>query len=190
MTIGFLGSTTPFELRDLWQTPDYIFTPLHHEFSFSVDVAASDKNHLLPLYFTEQDDALSVDWLSKIPKGGSRAAWCNPPYSNIGPWMKKAANEAKVNGIITVMFVPNTPDAGWWPMNASEIRFIVGHEQDGGRNVSGRIHFLRADTGEVQTGNNKGSCFVIFAPGSLGNMHTKYVTKTQLIEHYRCLSAA
>ena len=54
------GSTTPPEHRDSWQTPPEIFAALHQEFRFVTDVAASAQNHLLPVYFSEKDDALAL----------------------------------------------------------------------------------------------------------------------------------
>lgn len=56
------GSTTPPEHRDSWQTPPEIFAALDRDFRFVADVAASAQNHLLPVYFTEKDDALAQDW--------------------------------------------------------------------------------------------------------------------------------
>ena len=54
------GSATPPEHRDSWQTPPEIFAALNRDFRFVADVAASAQNHLLPVYFTEQDDALAL----------------------------------------------------------------------------------------------------------------------------------
>lgn len=182
MTRGFKDSETPIEIRDFWRTPEYAFLPLDAEFNFGLDAAADLKNFLVPSFLTKEQNALAVRWADHILPFCGRTVWCNPPYSDIGPWMLKAAEEARLNSVTTVLFVPNTPDAGWWPDDASEIRFITGEDRGPRRNVSGRVNFVRADTGKEQRGNNKGSCYVIFAPGSLGNMVTKYVKKSALIE--------
>lgn len=189
MARGFKGSDTPVEIRNYWRTPEYAFLPLDAEFNFGLDAAANAQNFLVPSYLTEQQDALSQRWLDYILPFCGRTVWCNPPYSDIGPWMRKAAEEARRDAVTTVLFVPNTPDAGWWPDDASEIRFITGEDRGPHRNVSGRVNFVRADTGEEQRGNNKGSCYVIFAPGSMGNMVTKYIKKSVLLEKTEAIKA-
>lgn len=179
MATGFNGSGTPVELRDYWRTPQFAFIPLDHEFNFALDVAADDSNNLVSDYLTKQDDALRVDWYNLVCTEKDRTVWCNPPYSSIEPWMLKAEYEAR-KGVTTVMLVPHTPDAGWWPTMASEIRVITGVNNPSGRNTSGRIQFLRADTGKPAGNQNKGSCYVIFAPHTLGHMVTRYVPITHL----------
>ena len=85
------GSTTPPEHRDSWQTPPEIFAALNRDFRFVADVAASAHNHLLPVYFTEKDDALAQDWAGHLPIG---FVWCNPPYSEITPLFRKPPKNA------------------------------------------------------------------------------------------------
>ena len=79
---------------------------------------------------TETDFAPSPWWLLKIfktffdvcPKDptfdGLKIPWmplnyCNPPYSNKIPWINKAIAEAK-KGNMTVMLIPEIPDAAWF----------------------------------------------------------------------------
>ncbi|KYU29672.1 hypothetical protein AML62_20790 [Escherichia coli] len=57
------------------------------EFGFWLDSAASDKNALCAHWLTEADDALNSEWISH------GAIWNNPPYSNIRPWVEKAAEQ-------------------------------------------------------------------------------------------------
>ena len=45
-----------------WETPQELFNKLHEEFHFTLDAAASDHNHKLPRYYTENTDGLSQDW--------------------------------------------------------------------------------------------------------------------------------
>ncbi|QSX32493.1 phage N-6-adenine-methyltransferase [Shewanella avicenniae] len=186
MPVGFANSSTPVEIRNLWRTPDFAFVPLNNEFRFALDVAADAMNAKVPDNFiTAEENALTVSWADRIPAGKPLTAWCNPPYDNIQPWLDKAHFEASTRGLTTVCFVPLTPDAGWWPTNASEIRQITGVRRKGdARNISGRVKFIRADTGKPVNGQNKGSCYIIFAPFTLGNMTTKYVPITQLIDDF------
>lgn len=167
---GYHDSHTPIDIRDLWQTPPEIFAALNREFRFVADVAASKLNHLLPTYLTEQDDALSQDWAAKFPLG---ITWCNPPYSDITPWVVKAAEEAR-KGMGTVMLVPADTSVGWFSAarsSCTEVRFIT----------NGRLSFIRADTGKAVNGNNKGSMLLIWNPFLSDFGLTGYVSRDALM---------
>lgn len=49
---------------------------------FTLDVAAHDNYHCAERYFTKEQDGLQQDWHGHV--------WCNPPYSDIRPWVEKA----------------------------------------------------------------------------------------------------
>lgn len=89
------------------------FAPLHERFRFTIDAAASPANARLERYWTREDDALSKSW------AGERV-WCNPPYSNIGPWVVKADREihwmeAPYAAELVVMLLPaNRTEQRWW----------------------------------------------------------------------------
>ena len=55
------------------RTPIEIWKQLSKEFNFTVDACASDKNHLLPKYWTKEMDALKQDWNNEI-------IYCHPMY--------------------------------------------------------------------------------------------------------------
>ncbi|EFG1980521.1 phage N-6-adenine-methyltransferase, partial [Escherichia coli] len=82
-----IKSNTPAHDKDCWQTPLWLFDALDIEFGFWLDSAASDKNALCAHWLTEVDDALNSEWVSH------GAIWNNPPYSNIRPWVEKAAEQ-------------------------------------------------------------------------------------------------
>lgn len=164
------GSTTPPEHRDSWMTPPEVFSAPNAEFRFIGDAAASDSNHLHERYLTEQRDSLSTDWMAYF---GSGTVWCNPPYSDISPWVEKANNEAK-NGVGTVMLLPVDTSVGWFKLARSqctEVRFITG----------GRLAFIGAATGKPVSGNNKGSMFIIWNPFQPAAGFTGYVDRDSLI---------
>lgn len=151
------GSSTPPEIRDLWQTPKALYDYLHAEFNFSVDLAASALNKLHENYITEDMNALKINWCGMY---GVAWGWMNPPYSNIGPFIEKAI-EQQEKGFGTVMLVPSDTSVGWFDLalrSVSEVRFITG----------GRLSFIRADTGKAVNGNNKGSMLLIFSPHKIG----------------------
>lgn len=145
----FGGSDTPVNIRDLWQTPREIYDNLDDEFNFVGDVAASDVNHLHRRYLTAEQNSLTTNWSEYF---GTGYRWCNPPYSDIGPWINKAATERSC-----VMLIPADMSVRWFRTaldSVDEVRFITG----------GRISFVRADTQEPQNGNNKGSMLLIWHP--------------------------
>ena len=153
----FGGSNTPTDIKDFWATPQAIYDRLNAEFSFIADVAASSSNHKHENYLTEGMNALGVNWVGMFGKG---MVFCNPPYSDISPWIGKAI-EQQDDGCGTVMLVPSDTSVGWFTLalkSVSEVRFITG----------GRLSFIRADTGKPVNGNNKGSMLLIFSPHKIG----------------------
>lgn len=173
----YTGSNTPIDIRDLWQTPPEVAIATHDEFNFVLDVAASDQNHLYPSYFTEHDNALTQSWSVPGLKG---YCWCNPPYSDITPWVKKAADQNKYGSVGTVMLVPADMSVGWFRealLSVSEVRIITG----------GRLSFVRADTKQPVNGNNKGSIFLIWRPVRSAVPVTNYVERDALMAYGRKL---
>lgn len=148
------GSKTPVEQRNLWQTPAPLFVALDAEFCLTLDAAASANNALCNRYITEEQNTLETPWADylSIPS----YVWLNPPYSDITPFVKKAAAES-ANQIGTVMLVPADTSVGWFREaieTASEVRFIVG----------GRLAFINPVSGKPVSGNNKGSMLIIWHP--------------------------
>jgi phage N-6-adenine-methyltransferase len=162
--------------NDTWATPQPIYDALDLEFGFCADMAASKENHKHDIYWAEQDkpNSLSSSWGSLLfPMSFANPwVWCNPPYSDIGPWVDKAI-EAQRQGVGTVMLVMADPSVLWFAKAtkaATEIRFVT----------EGRLAFL--ENGKPKSGNNKGSVFFIFAPKLIGAGITTYVTRSELLE--------
>lgn len=103
-----IKSNTPAHDKDCWQTPLWLFDALDIEFGFWLDSAASDKNALCAHWLTEADDALNSEWVSH------GAIWNNPPYSNIRPWVEKAAEQCIQQRQTVVMLVPEDMSVGWF----------------------------------------------------------------------------
>ena len=165
--------------NDLWATPPEVFEALDKEFCFGFDVCAEEETAKCSDYWTTEDDALSKDWAEdakcRIPGAGlieMGALWCNPPYSNIKPWVEKAI-EAQLKGRMTVMLVMCDPSVKWFSLAqryASETRFIT----------DGRLAFLK--NGVPQKGNNKGSVIFVFDPHRISAGHVSFVTREALME--------
>ncbi|MGJ0510233.1 MAG: DNA N-6-adenine-methyltransferase [Methylocystis sp.] len=103
------------EVDDRAILPEY-FEPLHAEFGFTIDAAASESNAVLPTFWTREDDALGQRWVS-------HRVWCNPPYSDLRPWVRKAWSEMNRGCALIVMLVPaNRCEQGWWQEEVEPFR--------------------------------------------------------------------
>lgn len=103
-----------------WQTPPEVFGPLHEEFGFTLDAAASAENALLPRFWSLAENALLQDW------SGERI-WCNPPYGRGQIAFIRKAAERKAE--IAVLLIPARPDTAAWHdyiLPTAEIRFLRG----------------------------------------------------------------
>ncbi|EFM0023888.1 DNA methylase [Escherichia coli] len=84
---------------DDWRTPYRLFRSLHHEYSFSLDGAATEHDALLPRF---TDDIHNQSWV------GERV-FCNPPYSDTKTFLVKAS-EAD----LAVFLIPYRPQTIYW----------------------------------------------------------------------------
>lgn len=125
------------DLRNgVWVTPRYFFDPLHVEFRFEVDAAASADNAMVPRFWYEQMDAFKQDWR------GLRV-WCNPPYGRkeIYRWVKQCATGG---ASLCVMLLPARTDTRWfhdfiYNKPNVEIRFIKGRIKFSGTTGAGKF---------------------------------------------------
>lgn len=107
---------------DDWSTPQYIYDELNNEFDFNLDPCSSDDNYKCENHFTIAEDGLTKNW------EGYRV-FCNPPYSNIAAWVKKAYKEATKKKTLVVLLIPARTDTKYFHeyiYHRSEIRFIKG----------------------------------------------------------------
>lgn len=165
------GSKTPLDQRDLWRTPPALFASLNAEFCFQLDAAAAPHNALCRKFITAEQNTLETPWADYMSIPGY--VWLNPPYSDITPFVKKAAAESN-NQIGTVMLVPADTSVGWFKeaiQTASEVRFIT----------AGRLAFINPVTGKPVSGNNKGSMLIIWRPYPRTHCHFATVDRDELM---------
>lgn len=165
------GSKTPLDQRDLWRTPPALFASLDAEFCFQLDAAAAPHNALCRKFITAEQNTLETPWADYLSIPGY--VWLNPPYSDITPFVKKAAAES-ANQIGTVMLVPADTSVGWFKeaiQTASEVRFIT----------AGRLAFINPVTGKPVSGNNKGSMLIIWRPYPRTQCHFATVDRDELM---------
>ncbi len=140
------------------ETPASVFDPLNAEFRFTVDVAANRHNTKCGRYYVknpeetiftrqqasfwqerlQQSGALGFDGLSHSWDG--EVAWCNPPFSDIRPWVEKAHGS---NATVVMLLPANRTEQPWWQEFVEPIRdgkTRLGLVQT--RFLSGRKSFL------------------------------------------------
>jgi phage N-6-adenine-methyltransferase len=129
-----------------------VFNSLDARFKFTVDAAASVHNALLPRFWTKFTDGLLQPW------EGERV-WCNPPYSNIRPWVEKAA---KREADLAVLLLPaNRTEQGWW-QDCIENDRLNGHCRV--EFLRGRMRFIAALDDRIRPNQRPpfGVCLVIY----------------------------
>jgi phage N-6-adenine-methyltransferase len=102
------------------RTPRSLFDPVHARFRFTIDVAASSDNAMLPRYYdrlglgaanghSSHETGLTASWKNE-------RVWCNPPYSSICDWVHKAFFETRDWGCpLVVMLLPaDRTEQPWW----------------------------------------------------------------------------
>jgi hypothetical protein len=92
------------------ETPPCVFDPLHAEFNFTLDAAASKVNHKVDYFCTLEG---TRDWRVGTefdPRNGLEypwqfeRVWLNPPFSNLLPWVQKAWHDPSE---LVCMLLPN-----------------------------------------------------------------------------------
>lgn len=96
MNEGFNAQT---KQSDEWWTPDWLFKTLDSEFGFNYDGAALPENTKCKNYCIRVEDQ---SWK------GFRV-FCNPPYSNIDPFVQRA-----FEADIAVLLLPVRTDSDWF----------------------------------------------------------------------------
>lgn len=91
--------------RDCWATPDRFVRHLELELGrpFRLDVCAYSWSRKAPVYYSPAEDGLVQPWHVDQGEG---LWWCNPPFSAIGPWARKAWRESLLGSRGGAMLLP------------------------------------------------------------------------------------
>jgi phage N-6-adenine-methyltransferase len=117
-----------------------VFDPLHALYGFTIDAAAAAHNTKLPRYYDVDSNGLEQSW------AGERV-WCNPPYSDIAPWVAKA--NAEESCPLVVMLLPaNRTEQRWWHDHVEPVRDRAGSPLRI-QFLPGRMRFLRPGRTEI-----------------------------------------
>lgn len=144
--VGAVGAKDNVDDRG---TDPELFAELDARFGFTIDVAAAAHNAKCDRFYDLEVDGLAQSW------AGERV-WCNPPYSSIEPWVRKAwdewegrdKNDQICGPELIVMLLPaNRTEQGWWQDWVEPFR-------NGGTGLDveflrGRRRFVRADATEI-----------------------------------------
>jgi phage N-6-adenine-methyltransferase len=139
-------------IRDCWSTPRPLATRLVDLFDVQIDLCADETNAVVPDFLSAEDNALIVPWASLF-ESYTGVGWCNPPYSDITPWVKKARYE-RTRGFTTVMLVPDTTSSPWFRLAVRSAGLFF---------FDGRIQF-DPPPGIKKSSNDRGSVLFVFSP--------------------------
>ena len=128
-TMSVMGSSEDMT----WATPQQWYDYLNLEFKFTLDPCCVAATAKCDMFYTPETNGLAHSW-----KG--HTVFMNPPYGrDIIHWMRKAYDECREHGVLTVCFVPARVDTEWWheyAAKATEIRY-----------PRGRVTFAGAEAG-------------------------------------------
>lgn len=101
------------EFYTLWED----FNPWNKHFRFSVDACALNADCAkVKRFYSPEQDGLKQNYAHE-------SVWCNPPYSDIEPWVVKADHEMRNGCRDWVMLLPqNRQEQPWWQTHIEPIR--------------------------------------------------------------------
>jgi phage N-6-adenine-methyltransferase len=164
--VGFQAQNHPQQAArddvDDRATEPAVFATFESRFGvFTLDVAAAAHNTKCSRYFTRDDDGTAQPW------AGERV-WCNPPYSDIAPWVHKAWDEHAAALGIVMLLPANRTEQRWWQDLVEPYRDRPGS----GLRVEflpGRMRFLKP--GQQRIGANErppfGVCLLVWSPPAI-----------------------
>lgn len=137
------NTTTPPDEADYAQTPWSFFNAVQQGLGvvFDLDVCANAATAKCAAYYSRDElglDGLALPW--------APFNWCNPPYSDVMPWVEKAAAEAAA-GNTTYMLIPNKPEV-WFCRRAFDTASHLKY-------LPYRLNFLRPDGRRFRAADGK-----------------------------------
>jgi len=154
-----VGARGPNPSVDDRATAWEVFEPLMDRFRFTIDVAASAVNTKCKRFYSIDDDGLAQPWLRE-------RVWCNPPYSDIRPWVEKAwaeFNEENGATCIVMLLPANRTEQAWWQDLVEDQRDSLLYPLRV-EFLRGRIRFIHPGKSEIGPNERPpfGSCLLIW----------------------------
>lgn len=145
------NSKTPEDEKDLSQTPPWFVKAVEQylNIKFTLDVCCLKKTAKCKKFYSlkeNKDNGLILPW--------SKYNWCNPPYSNISPWVGKAFEES-LKGKTSCLLIPDKPEVAYIRV-CRDLSDTIVH-------MPFRLNFLRPDGSEFldSKGNKQGPKFPV-----------------------------
>lgn len=98
---------TPWTFID-WVV-DTVLVPLGRGF-FGIDVCASRDNAKAAQWIDEETNGLIAPWTNRQ----NGPAWCNPPFKDVQPWLRKARWEATSNNVMSCVLTHMDHSTDWF----------------------------------------------------------------------------
>lgn len=134
------------------------FGPLDDRFGFTVDVAAAAHNAKCERFYDLAANGLEQSWAGET-------VWCNPPFSDIKPWVQKAWDEYRDCRAIVMLLPANRTEQSWWQRMVEPYRDCENSPLRV-EFLEGRIRFMKK--GQTAIGPNErppfGCCVLIWTP--------------------------
>ncbi len=155
MAVENTNSTTPEKEKDLAQTPWWFIKSLEArlERKIDIDVCALAKTAKAEIYYSLEDgnDALKSHWVEDYQECVEQdfvypLAYCNPPFSDIHPWIDKSLEMVNV-GADVAMLLPNNPETSYVRKAKRYAETII--------EMPWRMRFLKPDGSEFLDKNGK-----------------------------------
>lgn len=115
------SNTTPSK-RDYWETPGWFAAQSEKllKVTFIIDAAATEENKKGIYFFSEDDNALELNWKEELETYlsmdfnayTSPAIFVNPPFSQLSLWIDKIIKESS-KGLTICLVHPDTSDTDW-----------------------------------------------------------------------------
>lgn len=140
-----------------YETPWWFIRAVQEEFcigDFDVDVCADESNSKSCLWIDEDMDALINSWLMPL-SDSSRGVlfWCNPPYTDVMPWVEAAWGQIDQSPDQCFMLLKNDSSTKWYAraVELADEMYVITHK---------RISFL--NDGKRDPGSNFDNLLVRF----------------------------
>lgn len=105
------------ELRTRWISPLWLLADiarrLHVPLPFDLDLCAEERTSAGKVYFGP-GSLIGEDGLTSEVPAKTKSIYCNPPWSNAGPWVERVIELFLRRRILAVLTLPSYTDNEWW----------------------------------------------------------------------------
>jgi phage N-6-adenine-methyltransferase len=148
MTLGGVHFSTG---TDSWGTPHEFFDRLNRDYKFTLDACAEAWNAKCNRFYTAEDDGLEQPWESWT--------WCNPPYSDILSWYRKAYEEMLLGNSSVLLTFARTDTRAFHRFASKSTKIVF---------IEGRLRFLDPATRSPKAPAPSPSMLVVFDAERIG----------------------